>query len=58
MAVATAFIKAIGKDPIRVERDVAGFLLNRINFPSTIEAIRLVEEGISTSQLRPNCKEP
>jgi len=48
MAVATAFIKAIGKDPIRVERDVAGFLLNRINFPSTIEAIRLVEEGIST----------
>ncbi len=48
MAVATAFIKAIGKDPIRVERDVAGFLLNRINFPSTVEAIRLVEEGIST----------
>lgn len=43
-----AFVKAIGKRPIRVERDVAGFLLNRINFPSTIEAIRLVEEGIAT----------
>jgi 3-hydroxybutyryl-CoA dehydrogenase len=48
MAAGAAFIYAIGKDPIRVERDVAGFLLNRINFPSTIEAIRLVEEGIST----------
>jgi len=40
------FVKSIGKEPIRVERDVAGFLLNRINFPSTIEAIRLVEQGI------------
>jgi len=48
MAVSAAFIRAIDKDPIRVERDVAGFLLNRINFPSTVEAIRLVEEGIST----------
>jgi len=43
-----AFVEAIGKRPIRVERDIAGFLLNRINFPSTIEAIRLVEEGIAT----------
>ncbi len=43
-----SFIEAIGKRPIRVERDIAGFLLNRINFPSTIEAIRLVEEGIAS----------
>ncbi len=43
-----AFVEKIGKRPIRVERDIAGFLLNRINFPSTIEAIRLVEEGIAT----------
>ena len=42
------FVKSIGKEPIRVERDVAGFLLNRINFPSTIEAIRLVWQGIGT----------
>ncbi|MBW1692393.1 MAG: 3-hydroxyacyl-CoA dehydrogenase family protein [Deltaproteobacteria bacterium] len=42
------FLKSIGKEPIRVESDVAGFLLNRINFPSTIEAIRLVEQGIGT----------
>jgi 3-hydroxybutyryl-CoA dehydrogenase len=44
------FVKSIGKEPIRVESDVAGFLLNRINFPSTIEAIRLVEQGIGTVQ--------
>jgi 3-hydroxybutyryl-CoA dehydrogenase len=42
------FVKSIGKEPIRVERDVAGFLLNRINFPSTIEAICLLEQGIGT----------
>jgi len=42
------FVKKMGKDPIQVKSDVAGFLLNRINFPSTIEAIRLVEQGIGT----------
>jgi 3-hydroxybutyryl-CoA dehydrogenase len=42
------FVKKIGKEPIRVESDIAGFLLNRINFPSTIEAIHLVEQGIGT----------
>ena len=42
------FVRSIGKEPIRVESDVAGFLLNRINFPSTIEAIHLVEQGIGT----------
>jgi 3-hydroxybutyryl-CoA dehydrogenase len=42
------FVKHIGMEPIRVESDVAGFLLNRINFPSIIEAIRLVEQRIGT----------
>ena len=31
-----------------VNRDVAGFVINRINFPSTIEAMNLVEAGIAT----------
>ena len=48
MLAGVDFVKSIGKEPIRVESDVAGFLLNRINFPSTIEAIRLVEQGIGT----------
>lgn len=38
--------QSLGKETIRVNRDVAGFALNRINFPSTIEAIRLVEAGV------------
>jgi 3-hydroxybutyryl-CoA dehydrogenase len=42
------FILAIGKEPIMVNRDVAGFVINRINFPSTIEAMRLVEAGVAT----------
>jgi len=42
------FVKKIGKEAVRVERDVPGFLLNRINLISYVEAIRLVEEGIGT----------
>jgi 3-hydroxybutyryl-CoA dehydrogenase len=38
--------QSLGKETIRVNRDVAGFALNRINFPSTIEAIKLVEAGV------------
>lgn len=40
------FIGRLGKEPIRVESDVPGFLLNRINLVSYVEAIRLVEQGI------------
>ena len=38
--------KSLGKEIVRVNRDVAGFALNRISIPSTIEAIRLVESGV------------
>jgi 3-hydroxybutyryl-CoA dehydrogenase len=42
------FVQKIGKEPILVNRDVAGFVINRINFPSAIEAMRLVEQGVAT----------
>lgn len=42
------FVRRIGKEAVRVERDVPGFLLNRINLISYVEAIRLVEEGVGT----------
>lgn len=42
------FIRALGKEPIRVESDAPGFLLNRINLVSYVEAIRLLEHGIGT----------
>lgn len=46
VAIAEHLGKGLGKETIRVNRDVAGFALNRINFPSTVEAIKLVESGI------------
>jgi len=46
LAVTKAFVESLGKETILVNRDVAGFALNRINILSTIEAIRLVEAGV------------
>ncbi len=43
-----AFVRQIGKEPIMVNRDIPGFVINRINFPSTIEAMNLVERGAAT----------
>ena len=50
LAWGTAFVRNMGKEPILVNRDVGGFVINRINFPSAIEAMRLVEEGVATVQ--------
>jgi 3-hydroxybutyryl-CoA dehydrogenase len=44
------FVKVIGKEPIMVNRDIAGFILNRINMLSNIEAYRLVEQGVATPE--------
>ena len=46
--IADSLCKSIGKDTIRVNLDVAGIVLNRLNFPSTVEAIKLVEAGVAT----------
>jgi 3-hydroxybutyryl-CoA dehydrogenase len=43
-------VKFIGKEPIMVNRDIAGFILNRINMVSNIEAMRLVEQGVATPE--------
>ena len=48
MQAGMGFVRSIGKEPIRVESDVPGFLLNRINLVGYIEAIRLLEQGIGT----------
>jgi 3-hydroxybutyryl-CoA dehydrogenase len=48
VAIADSLCKSIGKETIRVNLDVAGMVLNRINFPSTVEAIKLVESGVTT----------
>ena len=50
MELAVSFVKIIGKESIRVERDIPGFLMNRINLVSYVEAIQLLEKGIGTVQ--------
>ncbi len=42
------FLARIGKEAIRVETDIPGFLLNRINLTGYAEAIRLVEQSIGS----------
>jgi 3-hydroxybutyryl-CoA dehydrogenase len=44
------FVKYIGKEPILVLRDIAGFILNRMNMLTNIEAMKLVENGVSTPE--------
>ncbi len=48
MQAGVHFVRTIGKEPIRVERDVPGFLLNRINLIGYVEAIHLLEQGIGS----------
>ena len=48
--IGRGFALKIGKEPIMVNRDIAGFVINRINFPSTIEAMKLVERGIASCE--------
>ncbi len=50
MEMAVSFMKKIGKEPIRVESDIPGFLMNRINLVSYVEAIQLLEKKIGTVQ--------
>ena len=50
MEMAVSFAKQIGKEPIRVESDIPGFLMNRINLVSYVEAIQLLEKKIGTVQ--------
>ena len=44
------FVRFIGKEPILVKRDIAGFILNRINMLSNMEAYRLVEQEVASPE--------
>ena len=50
MEAGVNFVRTLGKEPIRVESDVPGFLLNRINLVGYVEAIRLLEQGIGSAE--------
>lgn len=48
VAAARELVRRLGKQPITVNRDVPGFLINRINLPTNLEAMRMVEQGVGT----------
>jgi len=50
LELAQKYVLSLGKEYITVHKDLAGFALNRINIPSTLEAIRLVEAGVATPE--------
>ncbi|MCX8117077.1 MAG: 3-hydroxyacyl-CoA dehydrogenase family protein [Desulfobacterota bacterium] len=41
-----AFVKSLGKTPLRVHRDIPGFVLNRIFSAAFREAVDLVDQGV------------
>lgn len=45
-----AFVKSLGKTPVRVNRDIPGFVMNRIFGAASREAIDLVSQGIATPE--------
>jgi 3-hydroxybutyryl-CoA dehydrogenase len=49
-AAAAAWVESMGKEPVLVRKDHAGFIANRVNIPSSIEAVRMVDEGIATPE--------
>jgi 3-hydroxybutyryl-CoA dehydrogenase len=50
MDIGADLIRRLGKEPIRVESDLPGILLNRINLVSYVEAINLLDRGIATAE--------
>ncbi len=44
------FIQSLGKTPVRVQRDIPGFVMNRIFSAAFREAVDLVDQGIATSE--------
>ncbi len=47
---ALRFFTALGKKPIRVDKEVTGFLTNRLQFALLREAVHCVAEGIASPQ--------
>jgi len=45
-----AFVKSLGKTPVRVQKDIPGFVMNRIFSAAFREAVDLVAEGITTPE--------
>lgn len=46
-AAADAWARSVGKETVLVRKDHAGFVANRVNIPTSMEAVRMVEEGFA-----------
>jgi enoyl-CoA hydratase/3-hydroxyacyl-CoA dehydrogenase len=47
LQVLVNFVKSLGKESVRVERDVPGFIVNRVQAPSGALLMAMVERGIA-----------
>ena len=45
-----AFVQSLGKTPVRVQRDIPGFVMNRIFSAAFREAVDLVDQGVVNSE--------
>jgi 3-hydroxybutyryl-CoA dehydrogenase len=50
VAAVLDFAKAIGKETVVVQKDVAGFIANRVGLAMSCVAIKLVEAGVATPE--------
>ncbi|MBN2025319.1 MAG: 3-hydroxyacyl-CoA dehydrogenase [Actinobacteria bacterium] len=50
MSAADGWARSLGKETVLVAKDHAGFVANRASMPSTIEAMRMIEEGMATPE--------
>lgn len=49
VAKVTALARRFGKEPVAVNRDVAGFVVNRVLLAGMLEAMRLVEQNVASA---------
>lgn len=47
---AKALVRAFGKTPVAIKKDVPGFVANRFLMPMLIEASRLLDEGVASKE--------
>jgi 3-hydroxybutyryl-CoA dehydrogenase len=50
IATALDLARKVGKEPVEVKVDVPGFLVNRLMIASSVEAIKLWEQGIASKE--------
>ncbi|MET1124046.1 MAG: 3-hydroxyacyl-CoA dehydrogenase NAD-binding domain-containing protein [Archaeoglobaceae archaeon] len=50
MQLLVEFVKSLGKTPVRVEKDVPGFIVNRVTAPSGALLMCILEKGVATPE--------